>query len=223
MSATRAIAALVSAAIGLTAVAQSQKVVSEDLDNLTVSRTADISGTLPVVFLVHNRGVKKDAWGDYPESLASKGYVVVNIGWTNGAGWTDLTDAIGKVLKKYPEAIDTKRAAFIGGSHGCVKILNMMRVSLPITVKALVLLSLGEVSTAPEDHPPILGIYGTADHLGDYYVKIENQVYETYIDEPKTILALDGAKPHGNELAADDSTKERVSGEILAFLDANLR
>jgi hypothetical protein len=222
MSGTRAIATLAMAAIGIAAFAQARKVVTEDLENMAISRPTDASGKLPVVFLAHNHGMTKEAWGDFPEDLASKGYVVVNIGWTNGGGWKDLTDSIGKALAKYPDSIDPKRAALIGGSHGCVKILSMTRVALPISVKALVLLSLGEITTAPSGHAPILGIYGTADHLGEYYVKTEKQVCETYIDEPKTVIALDAA-PHGNELVTDASTKDRVRGEIATFLGTYLK
>ena len=54
-------------------------------------------------------------------------------------------------------------------------------------------------------------------------VYLEKKVYETYLDDPKTVVALEGAKPHGNELVVDDSTKVRVRGEIAAFLGAKLR
>jgi len=204
-----------------TASAEAPAVVTEDLDTMTISRPAEASSKLPVVFLSHNGGAKREDWGDFPEELASKGYFVVNIGWTKGSGGADINDSMKKAIERYPGSIDAGKAALIGGCHGCLKLLYAMGPSMPVEAKAIVLLSMSELLTAPSRHAPILGIYSTSDHLGGGYVTTQKKVYESFITEPKTVVALD-ATPHGNELATDDSTKAQVRQRIEEFLSQNL-
>jgi hypothetical protein len=216
-----AILALGGAAAAAAASAEAPAVVSEGLDNMTISRPVEAAGTMPVVFLAHNGGAKREDWGDFPEELASKGYFVVNIGWTKGSGGADINDSMKKAIERYPGSIDLGKAALIGGCHGCIKFLYAMGPSMPAQAKAIVFLSMSELFTAPSRHAPVLGIYSTSDHLGGGYVTTQKKVYESFITEPKTVVALD-ATPHGNELATDDSTKAQVRRRIEEFLSQNL-
>jgi hypothetical protein len=213
--------ALGGAAAAAAAQAQVPAVVTESLDNMAVSRPAEAAGALPVVFLAHNGGAKKEDWGDFPEELASKGYLVVNVGWTKSSGGADINDSMKKALASYPGLADPAKVALIGGCHGCVKFLYAMGPSMPVQPKALVLLSMSELMTAPSRHAPILGIYSTSDHLGGGYVATQKKVYESSLTEPKTVVALDST-PHGNELATDESTRAQVRLRIEEFLSQNL-
>jgi dienelactone hydrolase len=174
-------------------------------------------GRLPVVILAHNGGQTKDDWGDFPESLAASGYAVINIGWTDFKGSDDLKKGIETALSRCESRINPKRAAFIGGCHGGIKMLSALESRLPVTVKALVFLSMSELYSAPSGHAPILGIYSLRDHLGEGYVNTQKKVYSSVLSDPKTVIALD-ATPHGNELVVDASTRERVRSEILTWL-----
>lgn len=174
-------------------------------------------GKLPVVFLAHNGGATKEAWGDFPQELANAGYAVVNMGWTNSSGGNDFRKNIETVKKQYGKRIDFKRAAFIGGCHGCVKLLSIMDSKLSFTPKALVFLSLSETNSAPNGHAPILGAYATKDHLGNGYVATQIKVYETILSDPKKVIVMDTTQ-HGNEFITDPETKVQIRGEIQAWL-----
>ena len=69
----------------------------------------------------------------------------------------------------------------------------------------------------PKDHVPILGIYATDDHLGDYYKSFTKKLVETIIDEPKKVVAYTGT-PHGNELVANPASKDSIRKEITVWL-----
>lgn len=190
--------------------------VTETIDNMNVMIPAG-KGKLPVVFLAHNGNQTKEDWGDFPEYLASKGYAVMNMGWTNFKGGDDFRKNYDTVTKKYGKVLDFKRVAFVGGCHGGVKMLASMEWKLPFTPKTLVFLSMSELYAPAAKHAPILGIYTIRDHLGPAYVATQKNLYETVINEPKKIIALD-ATPHGNELVTDSTTKDQVRAEIIAWL-----
>jgi hypothetical protein len=216
------IAALAMALGGIAASSEAPAAVLEALDNMEISRPSAFSGKLPVVFLAHNGGAVKEDWGDFPEELASKGYFVVNIGWSKSSGGADIIDSMKKALARYPDSIDPGKAALIGGCHGCIKFLSAMGPSLPVQVKAIAFLSMSELYSAPAQHAPILGIYATFDRLGGNYVNTQVKVYESMLTDPKTVVALD-ATPHGNELATDASTRTEVRSRIEAFLGQYLK
>lgn len=211
------IAALAVALGGVAASSEAPAAVSEALDNMTISRPSAFTGKLPVVFMAHNGGATKEDWGDFPEEIASKGYFVVNIGWSKSSGGADIVDSMKKALERYPDSIDPGKAALIGGCHGCIKFLSAMGPSLPVQVKAIAFLSMSELYSAPAQHAPILGIYATSDRLGGNYVNTQVKVYESMLTDPKTVVALD-ATPHGNELATDASTRVGVRTRIETFL-----
>lgn len=175
----------------------------------------------PVILLVHNGFEKKEAWEDFPDELAEKGYAVVNIGWTEFDGGEDLRQSIDDVMVQYGKRLNFRRAAFIGGCHGGVKILAAMEKTLPFMPKALVFLSMSEKYPVPARHAPILGMYTIRDHLGDEYVETQKEVYESVLTEPKMVIALD-ATPHGNELVTDSTTKPHVRDGIAIWLKKNL-
>lgn len=193
--------------------------VMEDRSNSAMDVYSPIGDAkFPVVFFVHNGGADKQGWSDYPRSLAEKGYLTASIGWTSMGGYDDLRDSIGSVMRKYSARIDPSRVALIGGCHGCVKMITMLKsADSPCAAKTVVLLSLSEMSTLPEDHVPVLGIYATEDHLGAYYKDFTKKYVETILTEPKRTFAFAGS-PHGNELVADASSKEAVRGEIDKWL-----
>jgi hypothetical protein len=221
MSRSMTITTLALALGSAAAAAQAPVIVSESLDNMTISRPEAQAGRLPVVFLAHNGGAKKEDWGDFPEELAAKGFFVVNIGWTKSSGGADIIDSMKKALERYPGSIDAEKAALVGGCHGCIKFLSAMGPSMPVQVKAMAFLSMSELYSAPAQHAPILGIYSTSDRLGGNYVNTQIKVYDSLLTDPKTVIALD-AKPHGNELATDESTKALVREKVESFLRQRL-
>jgi len=175
-------------------------------------------GKLPVVVFAHNGGAKKEDWSDYPHELAEEGFFVINIGWTDNNGSDDLASAIDTILKKYPNRADSSRVAFVGGCHGGVKMAPLMNAaSAPYQLKAAVFLSVSEMISLPKDHVPILGIYSTDDHLGDYYKSFTKKLVEEIIQEPKKVVAFTGT-PHGNELVAQPASKDSIRKEITAWL-----
>jgi hypothetical protein len=177
---------------------------------------------LPVVFFAHNGGAKKEDWSDYPRSLAEQGYLAASIGWTSNAGIGDLLESMEEVMKKYADRIDPARVAFVGGCHGGVKMVMLMKSpSAAIRPKTAVFLSISEMAVLPEGHVPVLGIYSTDDRLGSYYKSFTKKYVETLLVEPKKVFAYEGS-PHGNELVADRASKEAVRGEIDAWLKDKL-
>ncbi len=174
-------------------------------------------GKLPVVFFAHNGNQTKEDWGDYPEELTGKGYAVVNMGWTDFKGAADFRKNFDTVSERWGNRLDLKRTAFVGGCHGGIKMLGALEAKLPLTVKALVFLSMSEQYSPPAKHAPILGIYSLKDHLGEGYVNTQKKVYESVLNDPKTVIALD-ATPHGDELVTDQSTRDRVRAEIDSWL-----
>ncbi len=178
-------------------------------------------GRLPVVILAHNGGQTRENWGDFPEELAAAGYAVINIGWTDFTGSAELKKGIETALSRCESRINPRSAAFIGGCHGGIKILSALESTLPVTVKALVFLSMSELYSAPSGHAPILGIYALRDHLGEGYVNTQKKVYSSVLSDPKTVITLD-ATPHGDELVVEESTRERVRSEIFAWLNRYL-
>lgn len=175
-------------------------------------------GKVPVVVFAHNGGEKKENWSDYPQKLAEEGFFVANLGWTQNEGGDDLANAIDAILKKYPDRADANRVAFVGGCHGGVKMASLMNAAAaPYRLKAAVFLSISEMISLPKDHVPILGIYATDDHLGDYYKSFTKKMAETIIDQPKKAVAFTGT-PHGNELVADSASKDSIRKEISAWL-----
>lgn len=192
---------------------------TEQLDTMKITVPGG-KERLPVVFLAHNGYGKVEDWGNFTDELAKKDYIVVNIGWTDFHG-DDISKDIAKVMEKYGDRIDTNRAAFIGGCHGGIKMVTAMQSPLPVTLKAIVFLSMSEIDPPPLDHAPILGVYCTNDHLGAKYVRVQKEVYETVIQDPKKIIVLDST-PHGTEIVVDNQTKDRVRPEILSWLEAYL-
>lgn len=178
-------------------------------------------GRHPVIFLAHNGFVQKDAWEDFPDELADKGYAVVNMGWTEFEGGEDFRRNIDVVMDRYGKRVNFMRAAFIGGCHGGIKILAAMEKKLPCMPKALVFLSMSEKYPAPARHAPILGMYSIRDHLGDEYIETQKAVYERVLTEPKMVIPLD-ATPHGNELVTDSTTKTHVRDGIRIWLKKHL-
>lgn len=190
--------------------------ISETFDTVDVLIPA-AKGKLPVVFLSHNGGMTKEDWGDFPQELAASGYAVVNMGWTSSSGGADIRKNIETVKARYGKRLDFKRVAFVGGCHGCVKLLNVMDSKLPFTPKALVFLSLSEPFSAPAGHAPILGAYATKDHLGNGYVATQTRIYETTLTDPKKVIVTDTTQ-HGMEFVTDPETKAQFRGEIEAWL-----
>lgn len=193
-----------------------KEAISETFDTVDVIIPA-AKGKLPVVFMAHNGGMTKEDWGDFPQELAAEGYAVVNMGWTVMGGGNDIRKNIQTVKERYGKRIDFKRVAFVGGCHGCVKLMNVMDSKLPFTPKALVFLSLSETYSPPLGHAPVLGAYATKDHLGNGYVATQVQVYEKAITEPKKVIVTDTTQ-HGMEFVTDPETKEQFRGEIKAWL-----
>jgi hypothetical protein len=192
--------------------------VAVDLDTMTILFPSGGAGKLPVIFLAHNGGEKRENWGDFPAELASKGYAVVNMGWTVMGGAEDLRQSMAKALAKYGDRIDQDRAAFIGGCHGCVKFnALLMGGALPVKVKALVFLSISEYGRLTAGHAPLLGIYSTRDHLGANYIMAQKDIYASDMSEPKKVIALD-ATAHGDELVVDPATKAQVRSEAIAWI-----
>ena len=105
---------------GLSLYAAVPDAVTETFDTVDV-RIPAVKGKVPVIFLAHNGGASKEDWGDFPEELSDRGYAVVNMGWTDFQGGADFRRNIQTVMDKYSRRIDFKRATFIGGCHGCVK------------------------------------------------------------------------------------------------------
>lgn len=201
---------------GLSLYAAVPAAVNETFDTVDV-RIPAVKGKVPVIFLAHNGGASKEDWGDFPEELAAGGYAVVNMGWTDFQGGADFRRDIQTVMDKYSRRIDFKRAAFIGGCHGCVKMLGIMDSKLPFKPKALVLLSMSEMTSPPAGHAPILGVYSTKDHLGANYVSIQKKVYSNIVTEPKKILVTDTTQ-HGNEFVTDPETRGHIRSEIETWL-----
>jgi len=175
-------------------------------------------GKLPVVIFAHNGGAKKEDWSDYPQKLAEEGFFTASLGWTQNSGSDDLANAIDAILKKYSDRADADRVAFVGGCHGGVKMASLMNAgTAPYRLKAAAFLSVSEMIKLPKDHVPILGIYATDDHLGDYYKSFTKKMVETIITEPKKAVAFTGT-PHGNELVADPASRDSIRKEITAWL-----
>lgn len=178
-------------------------------------------GKVPVVFLAHNGGATKEDWGDLPEELNSKGYAVVNMGWTEFKGADEFRKNYATIADRWGKRVNLKRVAFVGGCHGGIKMLASLEAKVPFRTKALVFLGMSELYSAPSGHAPILGIYSLKDHLGEGYVATQKKVYGTVLSKPITVIALDST-PHGNEMVTDATTRDRVRSEIFAWLKTYL-
>lgn len=188
--------------------------------NLDVYIPEGATGKLPVVFLAHNGGAKKEDWQDYASELAESGYIVASIGWSDFNNNKDFKDAIGKVLTDYAEQADTDRVAFIGGCHGAVKFTQILSKEPYSKFKALVFLSISEDVFIPKNHAPILAVYSTKDHLGDYYIAKTKQI-ATKFSKPSKVVVVEG-KPHGHEFVTDAESGPAIREEIKNWLAANL-
>ena len=213
---------------GLSVVFAEDKVKVESFEYPDVRMKADVfapaqlKGKLPVAFLAHNGGGKKEDWGAFPRDLAGMGWLVVSIGWVNMGGTADVTKAIDKVLDTYGAVIDTKRVALVGGCHGAAKFLNVLgdeAMMKKMTVKTVVAMSVSEADSsmlkaAARVPVPMLVMYSTRDPYG--YTNI-NKKFAELIREPKKVLALEKA-PHGNEMLMNKDTKANVTREIVGWL-----
>jgi hypothetical protein len=191
-----------------------------------------IQSKFPVVFLSHNGGSTKDGWGDFPQFLADKGFLVVNYTWNNFMMKTNLEveSVIQYTFKKYSNLADSTKVAFIGGCRGGSNIISEIPRfnKIPCKVKTIVVLSVSENSTYTEmmngiqtGHVPILAYYCTQDRLGAKYQTLSKQFAEDLLSQPKSVKGLD-ATPHGHELVTDATTKNQVRNEILTWLNDNL-
>lgn len=182
-----------------------------------------IKGKLPMVILAHNGGAKKEDWGDFPAELASRGYIAVSIGWTGSSGHEDFIEALSVIMKKYSDKIDTTRVAAVGGCHGAVKMITMINDKKnPVSFKALVFLSVSEPYEINGTHAPILGVYSTDDHLGQYYKDFTKTYVEETITQPKKTIGFKGT-PHGNELVTDTQSKAQIRKEIYDWFSVHLK
>ncbi|MDP4089777.1 MAG: hypothetical protein Q8930_10975 [Bacillota bacterium] len=177
---------------------------------------------LPVVFLSHNGGQDKAAWGDFPQQIADAGFFTVNISWQ---AWdtSQVEAAINYTLEKYKDKIDTNRVAFVGGCHGGKDLLQIMgRQDLTYKVKTAVVLSVSEddqpvVDSQKTGHGPILAYYSLHDVLGEYYQQVTKRVAEEIITEPKKAVALDESA-HGDDLVTQASCKVELRRDIINWL-----
>ena len=177
---------------------------------------------LPVVFMVHNGGADKSAWGDFPQQVADAGFLTVNITWK---AWdtTEVEAAIQYSLNKYADLIDTNKVSFIGGCHGGKDVLQIIsHLGLNYKLTSAVVLSVSEpdqsvIDSEKVSHPPILAYYSKQDELGDYYQKASKQLAEEIITEPKQVIALD-EKAHGNDIVTKASNKDVVRKNIIAWI-----
>lgn len=175
-----------------------------------------------LVVFAHNGGAGKEDWGDFPRELASKGYAVLNVGWTDFQGHAELSAAIKSVLEKQKGRIDAGRVAFIGGCHGCVKLGGLINAGDPAyAVKTAVFLAISEKLTLVEPHVPVLACRSSLDRLGEGYRKIQQEVLEKDLTEPKKVVCIEGT-PHGNELVTDAGCSGAVRAEITAWLEEHL-
>lgn len=180
---------------------------------------------LPVVFLAHNGGADKSAWGDFPQQVANAGFFTVNITYKS---WdtTEVKAAIEYTLKKYANKIDTNRVSFIGGCHGGKDLLQIMsEQNSNYKIKSAVALSISEEDQGFKDalkvsHPPILAYYSTKDELGQYYQEVTKRVVEEVITEPKKVVALEETA-HGNDLVTKGSSKVKVRQDIIDWIKSN--
>lgn len=188
--------------------------------NLDVYVPEGATGKLPLVFLAHNGGAKKEDWQDYASALSQEGYIVASIGWTDFSNNKDLKDAIGKVLTDYADQADVNRVAFIGGCHGAVKFTQILSKEPYSQFKALVFLSISEDVSIPKKHAPILAGYSTKDHLGDYYIAKTKEI-ATRFSKPSKVIVVQG-KPHGHEFVTDAESGPSIRAEIKTWLAENL-
>lgn len=178
---------------------------------------------LPVVFLAHNGGGKKEDWADYPRKVAEGGYFVASLGWTDFAGSADFAEAIDAILGLHADRVDSGRVAFVGGCHGGMKMISLMKEgSSGYFLRAAVFLSVAEETSLPDKHVPVLAFYATEDRLGSYYQGISRRIAEQAFDEPKKVVVVNGT-PHGHELVTDAISKGPVRDEIGAWLEGYLK
>ncbi len=208
---------------------RSEDSVQKDALSISAETAVDVyalktsKGKSPLVILSHNGGAKKEDWGDFPAELASKGYVVANIGWNDFAGHDDYKAAIDAVMKKYSDKTDSSRVAFVGGCHGAIKMIDMMNDPADaIKFRSIVFLSVSEGNEIAGAHAPVLGVYSTDDHLGSYYIGFTKHYVEDLITAPKKAVAFKGT-PHGNELVTDAKSKDQIRKEIYGWLTDNFK
>lgn len=182
----------------------------------------DKGAKLPVVFLVHNGLEDKNAWGDFPQQIASAGFFTVNITWK---AWdtTEVEAAIQYNLIKYANLIDKDKVSFIGGCHGGKDVLQIMSHSgLNYKITSAAVLSVAEpdqslIDSEKVSHPPILVYYSKQDELGDFYQKASKQAAEEVITQPKQVIALDETA-HGDHIITKASNKEKVRNDIIDWI-----
>lgn len=208
---------------------RSEDNVQKDSISISTETAVDVyalkssKGKCPLVILSHNGGAKKEDWGDFPAELASKGYVVANIGWNDFSGHDDYKAAMDAVMKKYSDRADRSRVAFVGGCHGAIKMIDMMNEPADaISFRSIVFLSVSEGNEIAGAHPPVLGVYSTDDHLGSYYIGFTKHYVEDLITTPKKAIAFKGT-PHGNELVTDAKSKDLIRKEIYSWLADNFK
>jgi hypothetical protein len=184
------------------------------------------NGKLPVIFFSHNGKQTKEHWGDYPGTFAEKGFLIFSIGYSDSSTADDISTMVKKARKDYAKIGDFGKVTLIGGCHGGAMFVSMIGGTSsgikPLDLKTVVLLSLSEKRFFPEPHCPVLAIYSTEDRLGEKYRKVNRQIAEENVTEPKKIVPFDAA-PHGNELVADDKTKKEVRAEIDAWVESHSR
>ena len=208
---------------------RSEDTVQKDALSISAQTAVDVytpkesKGKCPLIILSHNGGAKKEDWGDFPSELASKGYVVANIGWNDFAGHDDYKAAMDAVIKKYADKADQSRIAFVGACHGAIKMIDMLNDSADaIKFRSIVFLSVSEGNEIAGAHAPILGVYSTDDHLGSYYIGFTKHYVEDLITAPKKAVAFKGT-PHGNELVTDAKSKDQIRKEIYGWLTDNFK
>jgi hypothetical protein len=195
-----------------------QTTVAELSSTLDLYYPGQMDTSLPVVFLAHNGGAKKEDWGNFAEDLADSGYIVASIGWTAFSPDKDLQEAIDAVFKRFGAKASQEKVAFIGGCHGAVKFTRLLREEKYASqVKALVFLSISEDIIMDENHAPVLAAHSLQDHLGTYYIDKTKAICEKSITEPKKVIALD-SNAHGNEMVMSEGSREIIRPEIKAWL-----
>lgn len=173
----------------------------------------------PVVFMAHNGGANKEAWGDFPQAIANEGFFTVNIGWQ---AWdtSNVESAINYTLEKYADVIDTENVVFVGGCHGgkdFVDILN--KENTAYNVKAAVLLSVSEIddgvlSLQNQSHVPMLVYYSLNDEYGANIEATAKRFATEVMTKPcKVVASKDPA--HGNNMVTNSSEKNTIRRDII--------
>lgn len=175
----------------------------------------------PVVFMAHNGGADKTAWGDFPQVLADEGFFTVNITWKDWDA-SNVEKAISYTLEKYADVIDKDKVVFIGACHGAKDFLDILnKGSEDYTVKTAVLLSLSEIDDAvkesqKEGHVPMLVYYSLNDEIGDPWGAISAEFATEVVTKPCKVVAEEDPA-HGNNMLTS-ANKEEVSDGIVKWV-----